>query len=43
MKRDKTEAYTLDADAMEIIGEKADAFYTYIRKQRIHACSWIFI
>ena len=29
MKRDKTEAYTLDADAMEIIGEKADAFYTY--------------
>ena len=29
MKRDKTEAYTLDADAMEIIGEKADAYYTY--------------
>jgi hypothetical protein len=29
MKRDKTEAYTLDADAMEIIGDKADAFYTY--------------
>ncbi len=29
MKRDKTSAYTLDADAMEIIGEKADAFYTY--------------
>jgi hypothetical protein len=29
MKRDKAEAYTLDADAMEIIGEKADAFYTY--------------
>jgi len=29
MKRGKTEVYTLDADAMEIIGEKADAFYTY--------------
>jgi len=29
MKRDKREAYTLDADAMEIIGEKADAYYTY--------------
>ncbi len=29
MKRDKTEAYTLDADATEIIGEKADAHYTY--------------
>src|SRR4030043_2479251 len=29
MKRDKTESYTLDADAMEIIGEKADAYYTY--------------
>ncbi len=29
MKRDKTEAYTLDADAMGIIAEKADAFYTY--------------
>ncbi len=29
MKRDKTEAYTLDADAMGIAAEKADAFYTY--------------
>jgi hypothetical protein len=29
IKRDKTEAYTLDADAMEITGEKADAYYTY--------------
>jgi hypothetical protein len=29
MKRDKTEAYTLDADAMEITGEKAEAQYTY--------------
>jgi hypothetical protein len=29
MKRDKTEAYTLDADATEIIGEKAEAYYTY--------------
>jgi hypothetical protein len=29
MKRDKTKAYTLDADATEIVGEKADAHYTY--------------
>ncbi len=30
MKWDKTtEAYTLDADATEIVGEKADAYYTY--------------
>jgi hypothetical protein len=29
MKRDKTKIYTLDADAMGIIAEKADAFYTY--------------
>jgi len=29
MKRDKREAYTLDADAMGIIAGKADAFYTY--------------
>ena len=29
MKRDKREAYTLDADATEITGEKADAHYTY--------------
>ena len=29
MKRDKTEAYTLDADATGIMAEKADAFYTY--------------
>ena len=29
IKRDKTAAYTLDADAMEITGEKADAYYTY--------------
>lgn len=29
MKRDTTLAYTLDADAMEIRGEKEDAFYTY--------------
>lgn len=29
MKRDKAEAYTLDADATEIVGEKADAHYTY--------------
>ncbi len=29
MKRDKTEVYTLDADATEIVGEKADAYYTY--------------
>jgi hypothetical protein len=29
MKRDKTEEYTLDADAMEIVAEKDDAMYTY--------------
>ncbi len=29
IKRDKTEVYTLDADAMGITAEKADAFYTY--------------
>jgi hypothetical protein len=29
MKRDKTEVYTLEADATGIIAEKADAFYTY--------------
>jgi hypothetical protein len=29
MKRDKAEAYTLDADATEIVGEKAEAHYTY--------------
>jgi hypothetical protein len=29
MKRDKTEVYTLDADATGIVAEKADAFYTY--------------
>ena len=29
MQRDKTEAYTLDADATGITAEKADAFYTY--------------
>jgi len=29
LKRGKTEAYTLDADAMGITAEKADAFYTY--------------
>src|SRR5512143_998620 len=29
LKRDGMEAYTLDADAMEIVGEKADALFTY--------------
>jgi hypothetical protein len=29
LRRDRLEEYTLDADAMEITGEKADAFYTY--------------
>jgi hypothetical protein len=29
INRDKTEAYTLDADATGIMAEKADAFYTY--------------
>jgi hypothetical protein len=29
MKRDGREIYTLDADATEIIGEKADALFTY--------------
>jgi Transposase DDE domain group 1 len=29
MKKDKAEAYTLDADATGIVAEKADAFYTY--------------
>ncbi len=29
IRRDKTEAYTLDADATEVTGEKADAHYTY--------------
>jgi len=29
MKRDKAEAYTLDADATGIKAEKSDAFYTY--------------
>lgn len=29
IKRDNREEYTLDADAMEIVGEKADASYTY--------------
>lgn len=29
MKRDVREHYTLDADAMGIYGEKADAYYTY--------------
>ena len=28
LKRDKTEGYTLDADATEIIGEKEEAHYT---------------
>jgi hypothetical protein len=29
LKRDGMKAYTLDADATEIVGEKADAVYTY--------------
>jgi hypothetical protein len=29
LRRDGIKEYTLDADAMEIIGEKADAFFTY--------------
>lgn len=29
LRRDGTKEYTLDADAMEIIGEKADALFTY--------------
>ncbi len=29
LKRDGITRYTLDADAMEIMGEKADAFFTY--------------
>jgi hypothetical protein len=29
MRRDGVEEYTLDADGTEIIGEKADAFFTY--------------
>ena len=29
LKRDEVTQYTLDADAMEIIGEKADALFTY--------------
>ena len=29
MKRDKTEGYTLDADATEIVAEKDDAMWTY--------------
>jgi hypothetical protein len=29
LKRDGVKEYTLDADAMEIVGEKADAFFTY--------------
>ena len=29
LRRDGRETYTLDADATEIIGEKADAFFTY--------------
>ena len=29
LKRDGIEEYTLDADAMEIVGEKADALFTY--------------
>ena len=29
IKRDDREEYTLDADAMEVVGEKADALYTY--------------
>jgi hypothetical protein len=29
LKRDRRETYTLDADATEIIGEKADALFTY--------------
>ncbi len=29
LKRDGVEQYTLDADAMEVVGEKADALFTY--------------
>jgi hypothetical protein len=29
LKRDGSKEYTLDADAMEIVGEKADALFTY--------------
>ena len=29
LKRDGIKQYTLDADAMDIVGEKADAFFTY--------------
>jgi hypothetical protein len=43
LKRDGVKEYTLDADAMEIVGEKADAFFTYRGNKGYMADAWILI
>jgi hypothetical protein len=43
LERDGVKEYTLDADTMEIVGEKADAFFTYRGNKGYMTDAWILI